>query len=380
MRVVIFTPGVYPFFAHGAEIGVYYLSRELALHNNEVSLYISELTPTEATPKIPDVPKGMKIVFSPGIRLRFIYNISYLLASLRRLSKITERPTLVVVNVPTVLSLMNAYLVRLILRVPYVAIIHGPPDLDAQSSLVHALQCFLIRRAACVVCVSRNLMQLVMGSCRAQELICDVIPNGFDEKEIAQVLTDSKRGNSGPELAFVGSLDENKDPITAIRGYQHVLGKVPGAVMNIVGQGPLESKVRELIDQEELQNSVRIYDKMDHLDLLRILSHCRLLIVSSHREGMPTVVIEALAMGKPVVATEVGGLPEIIKSGENGFLVPVCDPEALAQNAERILTEPVLLKKLSQGARQSASEYTWTRIGARYEVLFDSIVQAHSQS
>ncbi len=380
MRLAIFTSGVYPFFAHGAEIGIYYLARELALRNNEVSLYISELTPNRATPKILGLPRGMKIIFSPGIRLRFIYNLSYLFASLYRLSKSSEKPTLIVVNVPTLLSLMNAYLARLILRAPYVAIIHGPPDLDARSSLVHTLQCFLIRRAACVVCVSRNLRQMVVRSCQAEEPLFDVIPNGYDEREVAQLVSDSKRGISGRELAFVGTLDENKDPITAIRGFQHVSSRVPDVVMNIVGQGPLENKALELIDQEKLQNSVRIYDAMEHLDLLRILSHCTLLIVSSHREGMPTVVIEALAMGKPVVATQVGGLPEIITSGENGFLVPVGDSESLALSVERILTEPGLWEKLSRGARQSTLVYTWTRITARYEVLFGSIIKTHSQS
>lgn len=379
MRLAIFTAGVYPFSAHGAEIGIYYLAKELALHHNEVSLYMSELTPNSAVPKIADLPKDMKIIFSPGIRLRFIYNFSYLFASLHRLSGRGSRPTLIAVNVPTVLSLMTAYFASLVLSVPYVVIIHGPPDLDARSSPIHAIQCFLIQRAACIICVSHDLGQMVAKNCLVKERQFHVIPNGYDEREVAQALSGVNDDSIERELVFVGRLDHNKDPLTAIRSFQVVSRSVPGIILNIVGQGPLENKARELVAQGKLQDSVRFHHQMEHSELLRILSHCALLILTSHREGMPTVVIEALALGKPIVATEVGGLPEIIKNGENGFLVQVGDSSSLARGVERILTEPDLMRKLSQGAKQSASEFTWNRITTRYEELFSSVVQAHSR-
>lgn len=374
VRLAIFTLGVYPYYAHGAEIGIFYLAKELALHNNEVSLHLSELIPHDAATQISGLPNGLKIIFSPGIRLRFVYNISYVFASLHNLANNQDRPAVLAVNVPTLLSLMTAYCARLTLGIPYIVFVHGPSDIDSSSSLIHSIQCFFMQRAARVVCVSRDLAQMVAGSGLANQTSCKVIPNGYDEGEVEIALTHAREKPSKPELAFVGSLDENKDPITTIRSLQLLLKKVPNVFLNIVGQGPLEIKAREFVAQARLQDFVHFHREMEHSELLKILSRCTLLIVSSHREGMPTVVIEAFAMGIPVVATKVGGLPEIIRAGENGFLVPVEDSESIAECVERILTDYNLRKKLSQGARETASALTWSKITKRYEGLFDSIV------
>lgn len=375
MRVAIFSTGTYPFSTHGAEIGIFYLAKELALLGNDVSLYLSDLTPTGAPVEKIELPRKMKLVYSRGVRLRFIYNLSFIVLTLLKLRSKDEKPNLVAVNVPTLLSLTAAYLAQLLFGIPYLVIIHGPPDLEVPNETVRRMQCFLIHTATRVVCVSKDLMRLVQSNCAVNSQFFNVIPNGFDETEIRQALTLMPAGTVRAELVFVGSLDQNKDPLTLIRCFKIVSESTPDAQLTVVGTGPLESRVRELVVKERLQDRIVFHDFMKHSELLTLLARSTLLVVTSHQEGMPTIVIEALALGKPVIASAVGGLPEIISNGENGFLTRPGEAERLAEYILQILKDEDLRNGMSYAARQTAMNYKWSHVTELYVDLFRSIVK-----
>jgi glycosyltransferase involved in cell wall biosynthesis len=373
MRLAILASGVYPYFKHGAEVGIFYLAKEFAKSEHDVSLYLSERIPKYEFAEKIELPRRMRIINLPTIQTRFIYNLSFILAFLSRLRRESERPSLIIVNIPTILSLTSAYLSRLILQIPYLVIIHGPPDFDTPSKAVQRVQCFLIGKAAMTVCVSKDLSHQLHGRCQIDSRFIQDIPNGFDEGEVlraeAQITPEGRL-----ELAFVGDLDENKDPIQLLRTFELVSDSMEEVVLNIVGEGPLGNQAREFVSKEQLQNRVVFHRSMKHEDLLELLARCTLLIVTSHREGMPTVVIEALALGKPVVGTSVGGLREIIRNGENGFLAPDGSPELLAKSILQILTDSDLKKRLSVEARNGVSNYTWSRIAQKYSEIFSIMI------
>lgn len=380
MRLAIFTSGTYPFQIHGAEIGIFYLAKELALQGGDVSLYLSELTPTSGPVETIELPRGMKLFYTRGVRLRFIYNISFVVLTLLKLRSKSEKPNLIAVNVPTLLSLTTAYLAQLMFGIPYLVIIHGPPDLEVPLEPLRRVQCFLVRTATRVVCVSKDLRLLVQTNCAVNPHLFNVIPNGFDELEIRRALTVMPPGSTRAQLVFVGSLDQNKDPLTLIRCFKIVSESTPDVQLAVVGTGPLESRVRELVVKERLQDRVVFHDFMKHSDLLSLLAHSTLLVVTSHREGMPTVVIEALALGKPVVTTSAGGLSEIVRDGENGYLAPIGSAGAVAQSILRILGDPKLRERLSTGAEKSAVAYEWSYIANSYYELFKSILTSQSNN
>jgi glycosyltransferase involved in cell wall biosynthesis len=372
MRLAIFTSGSYPFQTHGAEIGIFYLARELTFGGNEVTLYLSEPTPTDKPIERIDLPKGMKIINSRGVPLRLVYNLSFITGAMAVLIKESDRPTLALVNVPTLLSLITVFFARQILGIPYLVIIHGPPDLDSPHGIVNRLQCFFISKASGIVCVSRDLVKVVHAKCQIDRTMLRVIPNGYDEQEVQHALAFTPLGADRLEIAFVGSLDKNKDPLALIKAFKLVANSIPDVFLRIIGSGPLEASCHETVTKDQLQDRVIFHGPMDHPELLQCLARCSFLVLTSHREGMPTVVIESLALGKPVVATGVGGLPEIIRSGENGFLVPVGNVEALADCIVRILRDNQLRKKLSLGARESVREYNWHHVTELYSELAHS--------
>ena len=109
-------------------------------------------------------------------------------------------------------------------------------------------------------------------------------------------------------------------------------------------------------------------------DVPCLMTAADLFVLPSQFEGLPLVVLEAMASGLPVVGTRVGGLQTLIDDGESGLLVPAGDYQALADAIARVLTDPRLRMHLAHGARERAEHYTWQSVGARMEALYARIL------
>src|SRR5690606_15291117 len=114
-----------------------------------------------------------------------------------------------------------------------------------------------------------------------------------------------------------------------LEGFRLVLRQHSNARLWLLGSGPEESSVRNMVEQMKLQDSVQFLGFRS--DLERILAMSDVQVHPSDMEGVPLAVCAGLAAGLPVLATEVGGLSEIIRSGENGILIPPRDSQKLAQ-------------------------------------------------
>ncbi len=109
-------------------------------------------------------------------------------------------------------------------------------------------------------------------------------------------------------------------------------------------------------------------------DIERLLPGADLFVLSSRREGLPMVILEAFACGLPVVATRVGGIPEVVEHGRTGWLVAPEDPEALAEGMAAVLGTPGTGARLGGAARETAErEHSMERVVARYSDLYRSL-------
>ncbi len=109
-----------------------------------------------------------------------------------------------------------------------------------------------------------------------------------------------------------------------------------------------------------------------------LMATADLYLHSSVLDNSPTAVLEAMALGKPVIATGVGGIPELVSDGETGLLVPP-DAGALASATVRLLADPALARSLGQRARERVrAEFTWARAGERFAELYEQVVQARA--
>jgi glycosyltransferase involved in cell wall biosynthesis len=166
----------------------------------------------------------------------------------------------------------------------------------------------------------------------------DYIPNGI---RLAAARTPERAAlglPEGPLVLSVGQLEAVKGQRYLIDAWATVRAAVPDATLLLLGNGSLRAELEEWTRREGVATSVRFLGFRE--PALPYLLACDLLVQSSVSEGMPNAVLEAMAARRPVVATRVGGLPEVVSDGETGVLIPPADPQALARAIVGLLADP----------------------------------------
>ncbi|MCR5813481.1 MAG: glycosyltransferase [Desulfovibrio sp.] len=222
---------------------------------------------------------------------------------------------------------------------------------------------FLWRLTAEMICNSQALKEhlLRLGVC-AERL--HYIPNGVDSDFFSpKEPVPSKRE---PVLLCVARLAEDKDHLTLFRAFELVARNVPNARLRLVGDGPRQ---QELLAWAKAHPDLVIDFVPGTSDVRPHYAEARLFVLSSLREGQPNVLLEAMSCGLPICATAVGGIPALVEDGHTGLLCPQQNPEALAANCLRLLSDPALGDRLGACGRQ--------RVLAAYG--FSPMVQAHEK-
>ncbi|MDH0868157.1 glycosyltransferase [Mitsuaria sp. GD03876] len=148
---------------------------------------------------------------------------------------------------------------------------------------------------------------------------------------------------------FVGRLSPEKAPEVFIRGAAQLLQRLPDAHFALVGEGPMKTQLRENVERMGLAGRIHLTGGID--DVRPVFHDLDLLVSSSNSEAMPLALMEGMASGLPVVATRVGGVPEIVEHGGTGWLVAARDYEDLAGRMHQMLTLHELRRRMGEAAR-----------------------------
>jgi glycosyltransferase involved in cell wall biosynthesis len=140
-----------------------------------------------------------------------------------------------------------------------------------------------------------------------------------------------------PHVVFVGSLDGPKGLGVLIEAWALVAKQFPAARLSLVGAGPLLREIRDRIRNLQLEDRITLLGPISRPEVRRALDEASCLVLPSRSEGLPRVILEAMARARPVVATRVGGISEIVDDGRTGILVPSDDPRELASALVSIL-------------------------------------------
>jgi glycosyltransferase involved in cell wall biosynthesis len=153
-----------------------------------------------------------------------------------------------------------------------------------------------------------------------------------------------------------------------------VADEVPAARFVIVGEGPEQAALRDRIAALHLTDRVLLTGF--RADVADTLAAFDVAVSSSFFEGSPLAVMEYMAMGKPIVATAVGGVPDLLEDGVHGLLVPPGEPRALADGVLQLLREPTTARQLGEQARaRQQSEFTMDAMVRRFEDLYDELLR-----
>jgi glycosyltransferase involved in cell wall biosynthesis len=159
-----------------------------------------------------------------------------------------------------------------------------------------------------------------------------------------------------PVISLVQRLSPPKTPLVFVHALPRILAERPDATVWIVGDGPLRAAVEAAVGTTGLTGRVRLLGLRK--DVPDVLSASDVTVHSSLREGLPRVVLEALAVGTPIVATDVGGVADVIVDGVNGLLVPPEDPRALAQAVLATLADPAAATRRVEAGRAAVGPFS----------------------
>lgn len=262
-------------------------------------------------------------------------------------------------------------------KIPVVLTEHAKYSISRSNRLQEAC-----RKAAgaanCFTTVSKDLKNYFVKEIGIHDELITVIPNGVDTSRFAPgprngVLRDLLPDEfDGKVLISVGRLAEAKDQSTLLSAIDVLKKQGRNIYLILVGNGEMQIPLEKEIAKNNLADCVRLAGSRS--DVYQLLPGANAFILSSKREGFPMSILEAMASGLPVIATNVGGIPEVIKDEQNGILVSPQDQNALANAICRVLDDSTLASKLARRARTTVElSYSIRAVAKAYSEIYLSV-------
>jgi glycosyltransferase involved in cell wall biosynthesis len=238
-----------------------------------------------------------------------------------------------------------------------------------------------INKANRITAVSRTAADFIGHFTERGRIV--VVPNGVDPDRFGS----RSKAADGPirdldgdhTILYVGRLVYRKGIHVLVRAMPHILRELPDAQLLIAGEGIMENFIRLLIRNLELGDHVKLLGFVPDEELPDLYSLSRVFVLPSlYCESFGITILEAMAAGKPVVASNVGGVPEVIEDGVTGLLFKRGDERDLAGSVLRILTDRDLALDLAGKARRSVEEnFSWFVVVDKMERLYEELLATH---
>lgn len=220
-----------------------------------------------------------------------------------------------------------------------------------------------------IICVSNDMEEWMVNFVGITAAKVSMIPNGIDTDRFLPLASQENSPSSDIQFLHVARLDPVKKQEVLIKAFAEVVKHYSGSRLNIVGDGPERNKLEQQIQNLKLGEHVILHGQQ--LDTLSYFHTNQVFVLSSIAEGTPMTVLEAMATGLPIVATEVGGMPSLVHQNENGCLVAPNDEQALASAMMSYLKEPELILQHGLASRKLVvSKYSHRISDALYCALY----------
>ncbi len=266
-----------------------------------------------------------------------------------------------------------AWLIKKVRHIPY-AVYFGGSDIPGANPsrykniypLLTPLLQKIWRNAEFRTVCSHELQRLAKVADPATNFI--VIPNGVETARFKPI---DRPANPQVKILFIGRLIPRK-------GFQRVVQALPRVKelvqqpfqVEVVGTGAAKSELDELAQQLGVSDLIQYAGTVPYDRLEQSYQYADIFVLTSLSEGMPSVILEAMGCGLPVIASDVGGNNEIVWEGENGFLIEGDDIETLAQRLAALIRDAALRRRMGQKSRALSLDYDWAKIMGEYTKLY----------
>ena len=264
---------------------------------------------------------------------------------------------------------------------------HGADIFSLSGLFFNKMRSTILSNAKQITVVSAAIRNEIKSKLiNTNKVPIEVIPMGVDLEMFDDHAEHKQKVNiktrlsiTKPLLLFVGTLTEKKGVEYLIKAMPKIMKTFPRAKLRIVGSGTLDKPLKILTKELFLTNNVIFIGGIPNRQLAQYYDSADILIVPSIKtkkgdvEGIPVVLMEGLASSKAIVASNIGGIPEIITHNMNGLLVPEKDSRSLAQSIITILGDNTLQSKLERGAKISSKNYDLKVVAEKFNKLYSQL-------
>jgi N-acetyl-alpha-D-glucosaminyl L-malate synthase BshA len=273
-----------------------------------------------------------------------------------------------------------------IMGIPHVATVHGSDlALIKKSTVLTRICSFIIHHSDAITVNSSYTRQLLVSIVPVAEKKIQVIPMGVDpQKFVVEAGSRSVKKNASDRIILnVGRLIDWKGTHFLIEALPEVLRHVQNVRLIIIGTGPEEESLRQKVRELKLEDCIIFLGAVNNSTLIGYYHSADIFVLpsiqkSGNTEGLGVVLLEAMASGCPVIGTNVGGIPDIITNGENGFLVPERDSVQLAEKIIQLLSDAKLRETFRKNGYAKIDEpFSWDRISEKFASVYHQILMEH---
>jgi PEP-CTERM/exosortase A-associated glycosyltransferase len=258
---------------------------------------------------------------------------------------------------------------------------------DIRYRLTRRLESYVFKNADAVFCISQGLKDDIEQRGLGIKHL-NLAPNAVDLAQFDQIherdsALEASLGYQGKKvIGFIGSFYAYEGVDLVIKAMPDILRKVPNAVLMLVGGGIEESNLKALVKSSHLEESVKFVGRVPHSEVSKYASLVDAFVFARTSIRLTNLVtplkpLEAMAQGRLVVASDVGGHKELIENGKTGYLFKADDPVALTQAVTNALTDEVKAKEMIIAGRKFVeTERSWRAVSARYLPIYDGLVSS----
>ena len=260
--------------------------------------------------------------------------------------------------------------------IPAVATCHNWVDGTTALGIYNRLDRIVLRRFSAVAAVSDDVMDNLISSGILRQKIRG-IANGINVQASGEAASPARfpgiRIGKGKVIGMVARLDLRKGAEFLLVAVRELCDYIDGLALILVGEGPDRPAIERRVQQLGLQHNVLLAGR--RTDMAAVYTAIDIFVLPSLNEGLPMTVLEAMAAGKPIVATRVGAVPSVIRDGETGLLVAPRDVEGLRDAISVLLEDPEFSQRLGKQAREWALRHcTSEAMAQKYRHMYEEVL------
>ena len=338
------------------------ISESLAKRGHQVKVYTSDIGYKEN--ELPSI-KNLKIYYLKSFEFANTPIIPSLFFKLMRIHK----DSIMHLHIGPPFIPEVVYLISKIKKIPYIVHIHL--DVEPSGKLGFLLPLYkkvflkrVLKSASKIIVLGKEYKTLINKKYNILENIT-IIPNGVGKEFFINKEKDSPKHTN---LLFVGRLSVQKNIPKLIDSVSLIKSNV---VLHIIGDGERKKEIEKLISDKKLKNVI-LHGKKTGIDLINFYKNADIFILTSNIEAMPLVLLEAMASGTPIIASDIIGIREIV--GKSGILVNPPTPDNFARAIDNLIEDKILMTTLSKSGREKAKNYDWNKIVEKFEGVYREVL------